>query len=241
VKNPVRVPEAGQRVIAAFDFDGTLTRGGSVWRFLIAASGVRRALSSLVVVLPRLIAAAVLGGDRADGAKEELFAHALSGLSFEDVARTSDWFGRTHYIKRSRADVADRLEWHRKYGDTLVIVSASPELYLQPVAEILDVDKVIATRLEVTDDGILTGRYDGPNCRGKAKIEGLLSWAGSPRPFIWAYGNSAGDLQLLEGADIGVNVGRLGRLGRLRNFVRLSEVTRWPRTDPSQAAEDSQS
>jgi hypothetical protein len=42
---------------------------------------------------------------------------------------------------------------------------------------------------------------------------------------LWAYGNSRGDLRLLEAADHGVDVGRLGHFGRLRRFPRLSEVT----------------
>ena len=48
------------------------------------------------------------------------------------------------------------------------------------------------------------------------------------RPFLWAYGNSAGDRELLEAADIGVDAGRLGRFGKLRRFRRLGEVlTAW--------------
>ena len=47
-------------------------------------------------------------------------------------------------------------------------------------------------------------------------------------PYLWAYGNSAGDLQMLKAADIGVDAGRLGRFGRLRRYRRLGEVlTAW--------------
>ena len=41
---------------------------------------------------------------------------------------------------------------------------------------------------------------------------------------LWAYGNSRGDLRLLNAADHGVDAGRLGPLGRLRRFPRLAEV-----------------
>ena len=41
---------------------------------------------------------------------------------------------------------------------------------------------------------------------------------------LWAYGNSRGDLRMLRAADTGVNVGRLGRLGRLRDFKGLDET-----------------
>ena len=47
---------------------------------------------------------------------------------------------------------------------------------------------------------------------------------------LWAYGNSRGDLRLLNAADHGVDAGRLGPLGRLRHFPRLAEVDRPPAT-----------
>ena len=47
-------------------------------------------------------------------------------------------------------------------------------------------------------------------------------------PYLWAYGNSAGDLEMLHAADIGVDAGRLGRFGKLRRFRRLGDVlTAW--------------
>ena len=72
--------------------------------------------------------------------------------------------------------------------------------------------------------GRLTGRYDGGNCRGEEKIRRLRLWmadAGWGGGRLWAYGNSRGDLRMLRAADIGVNVGRLGRFGRLRDFEGL--------------------
>ena len=43
---------------------------------------------------------------------------------------------------------------------------------------------------------------------------------------MWAYGNSAGDLEMLRDADVGVNVGRLGRFGKLRGFRSLARPIR---------------
>jgi hypothetical protein len=44
------------------------------------------------------------------------------------------------------------------------------------------------------------------------------------RPVLWAYGNSDGDRRLLAGADVGVDAGRLGPVGALRSFARLSHL-----------------
>jgi hypothetical protein len=47
-------------------------------------------------------------------------------------------------------------------------------------------------------------------------------------PYLWAYGNSAGDLEMLQVADMGIDAGRLGRFGKLRKFRRLGDVlTAW--------------
>jgi phosphatidylglycerophosphatase C len=228
-------------VVAAFDFDGTLTRGGSIWPFLVALRGRRRVAAAAAAGAGSLALAAALGGGHADRAKEALLRRTLAGLDVEEFSAAAAAFGRAHYRRHARADVADRLEWHRARGHRLVIVSASLECYLAPVGEDLGVDAVVATRLAVDDHGRLTGGYDGRNCRGPEKLARLRRWiddapiddttpidgatgASAINGVLWAYGNSDGDRQLLAGADVGVDVGRLGRFGALRRFPRLSDL-----------------
>lgn len=219
-------PGGDRPVVAAFDFDGTLTRGGSVWGFLARITGVRRTVTAGLLVFPRLVAAALLGGTAADRAKEALFRRTLGGKDAKSVAVTAEEFGRAHFARRRRADVVARLEQHRRQGHHIVLVSASPEIYVGAVGTELDADAVVATQLAVAPDGRLTGGYEGRNCRGEQKLQRLRAWvdASAPGALIWAYGNSAGDLRLLHGADVGVDVGRLGRLGKLRAFRRLHDT-----------------
>jgi phosphatidylglycerophosphatase C len=229
--------DASTLVVAAFDFDGTLTHGGSVWQFLAALRGRRPVMAAAVALWGPLAAAALFGGRYADDAKEALFRRTLAGLPAADTATKAAAFGLDHYRRRARADVRHRLEWHRARGHLLVIVSASLDVYLVPVGHELGVDAVVATRLAVDDDGRLTGAYDGANCRGQEKIIRVRRWmesqidearaatgATAVTGVLWAYGNSKGDRQLLSAADVGVDVGRLGRLGALRRFRRLSDL-----------------
>jgi len=217
-------------VVAAFDLDGTLTRGGSVWQFLSAVRGRRAVIGAGVRLLPKLVRGALVGGPAADEGKEALFVHTLAGLDARSVERQAAAFGRAHWRRRRRADMAARLRWHRDRGHRIVVVSASPEYYVRAIGDELGVDGVVATRLAVDDGGRLTGHYDGGNCRGEQKRARVLAWMasrtapGDARPLLWAYGNSAGDRSLLEAADVGVDVGRLGRLGKLRRFPRLDDV-----------------
>jgi phosphatidylglycerophosphatase C len=219
--------------VAAFDFDGTLTDGGSVLPFLIGLRGRWPVLSAVAQLSPALLHAGMVGGTAADEVKEKLFARLLGGLSVDEVDRRSRSFAARHLERHLRDDTRSRLEWHRQQGHHTVIVSASPECYVGPAGELLGVDGVVATRLALGGGGLLTGGYEGKNCRGAEKYarlvvhlrtRGLLSTNGRDQPVIWAYGNSRGDLRLLNAADHGVDAGRLGRLGRLRGFPKLADV-----------------
>ena len=213
--------------VAAFDFDGTLTDGGSVFGFLSAVAGRRCVLSASLALSPRLAHAALVGGRAADTTKERLFERVLAGIDAGHLQRVATVFAEEHLAGHLRSDVRDRMDWHRGRGDKVVIVSASPEAYVNVVGDRLAADAVIATRLEVGGDGRMTGRYEGANCRGQEKLRRLRKWideSGAGPERLWAYGNSRGDLRMLEAADIGVNVGRLGPIGRLRSFPGLDET-----------------
>jgi phosphatidylglycerophosphatase C len=221
------------RTVAAFDLDGTLTNGGSVLPFLVAVRGPIAVAGAVAASLPQLARGAVVGGTAADTAKEQLFVRLLRGLAAEDVADAGAAFAERHVQSRLRADVRDRLLWHRDQGHVVVVVSASPEYYVRPAAALLGADDSIATRLAVNPDGRLTGRYDGKNCRGWEKYARVVSWlrvnglagGGNQQPVLWAYGNSRGDLRLLGAADHGVDASRLGRWGNLRRFTRLGDLS----------------
>lgn len=211
--------------VAAFDFDGTLTEGGSVLQFLIALRGRRPVLTATAALAPHLAHGALVGGATADQAKERLFVRTLAGEPLTRIQRVSDRFARHHLDRHLRPQVQERFDWHRRRGDRVVIVSASPEVYVRVAGEVLGADGVVATRLAVDDQGVLTGHYQGANCRGEEKLRRLREWIGDrgPEPArLWAYGNSRGDLRMLQAADAGFNVGRLGRFGRLQAFPGLA-------------------
>lgn len=230
-------------IVAAFDLDGTLTRGGSVLPFLAYVRGVPAVLRAAVPLLPFFAYAAVVSGPSADRTKERLFTKLLGGLTSEELIQRGIAFAHHHLSRRLRHDTAARLYWHRQAGHQVVVVSASPDVYVAPLAGNLGASGVVATHLEVDGSGYLTGRYKGSNCRGRQKVDRLEAWL-AEQPYgraitaLWAYGNSRGDLALLERADFGIDAGRLGRLGRLRRFPTLKSLSAgsadevgWPGSD----------
>jgi phosphatidylglycerophosphatase C len=229
-----RTAPTARRTVAAFDFDGTLTSGGSVLPFLISLRGAWPVLRAVAALSPKLLRSALVGGTAADDTKERLFTRLLGGLPIELVNDRAAIFAEQHLARHLRQDTRLRLQWHQRQGHHVVIVSASPECYVRRAGEILGVDGVLATRLAVGGGGLLTGGYEGKNCRGAEKYarlvvhlraHGLLG-GGDDQPELWAYGNSRGDLRLLRAADHGVDAGLLGPLGRLRSFPRLADIVR---------------
>ena len=226
------IQASGRPTVAAFDFDGTITRGGSTVPFLIRARGLLPVLYALARTLPQIVMAAIFSGAAADTAKERLFTLLLADYPLERIERVGNMFAEQHLRQRLRPEVQARLDWHRSQGHLVVLVSASLEHYVEPAGRRLGVDGVLATRLAVGGSGLLTGRFDGKNCRGAEKYARVASWmrarglagAGPAQPVLWAYGNSRGDAWLLNSADQGVDAGRLGRFGRLSHYPTIAQI-----------------
>lgn len=200
------------RRVAAFDFDGTLTRRDTLVPFLVHACGRRSVGAALRKVAPVVARARIRsrsGGDHhRDVVKEHLLSSLLAGRDAAWFRGQGEEFSST-LERRLRPEMTGQVAWHRAEGHELVIVSASLSTYLAPFARDHGFDHVIAVEMEVDESGRLTGRLASPNVRGAEKARRLTRWLdGEPPEFLWGYGNSAGDRELLEMADVPVWVTR---------------------------------
>ncbi|HEY8218062.1 MAG TPA: HAD-IB family hydrolase [Acidimicrobiia bacterium] len=191
------------RVVAAFDFDGTLSTRDNVLPFLATVAGRAAVAASLARALPDLTRG------RRDAVKARLARDLLSGRDERETLALAERFAADCRAEHLRADVLERATWHRDEGHERVIVSASFECYLGPIASALGFDAALGTRLE-SAAGRLTGALDGPNVRRAEKVRRLDAWLGlgAGDAEIWAYGNSAGDRELFARAAHPVRVGR---------------------------------
>lgn len=197
--------------VAAFDVDGTLTRHDCVVPFLRRVAGVRR-ISQGLLRHSRTVAPAALRRDR-DALKA---ASAMAAFRGEEVARVeaeAEDFARSVFEHDLQPEAIAALRAHQEAGDTVLLVSASFEVYLRPLAELLGVDDVLAVRLEADADDRLTGRLAGANCRGQEKVRRLHAWLGEhaggrSAVQVTAYGDSRGDRELLADADVAHWMGR---------------------------------
>jgi phosphatidylglycerophosphatase C len=197
--------ENAEQVVAAFDFDKTISTRDNVVPFLRAAVGRVRLARALLTISPRLVAAA-LKDARRDAAKVALVRRTLAGYDAGRMAAVAAEFADDVVARHLRPDVVERVGWHRNQGHELVIVSASFTSYLDPIGARLGFTAVLATELAVGDDGRLTGELVRSNVRGAEKVRRLDEWLGARPAYVWAYGDSSGDRDLLARADQGVRV-----------------------------------
>lgn len=191
---------APAHVVAAFDFDGTLTWRDTLGPFLRRLLGTPGYLWLLFACSPWLVAY-VLRLTSNDRAKARLLQVALAGRSVAEVARCARAFVQQELPAQWRPWALQRLVAHQRQGHRCVLVSASTSPYMHLVGESLGVDAVLCTEMEVLD-GRYSGRMATPNCHSEEKVRRLQAWLaqqfGDARPELHAYGDTSGDKPMLR-------------------------------------------
>ena len=192
------------RVVAAFDFDGTVTDRDTLVPFLVSAFG-RARVAATFAALGFTGFAWLLGLVSIDEFKRRVLARLVAGVPAQRLRAHGPAHARaiTPWL---RPDALRRIEWHRSQGHLLVLVSSTLDLYLADVGSTLAFDHVLCSRLEVQRDraGIerFTGRLEGSDCTGAEKVRRVTALVGAPGGVeLHVYGDSAGDRELLAAAD----------------------------------------
>lgn len=194
--------ETDQRpVVAAFDFDGTVTDRDSMFPFLRYAAGRTRYCWHMASQLPTL-AGYLLGRVDNNTAKERVLTRFFAGVPVAALNTVGRRFAEEVLPGMVRPAALERLAWHRSLGHRCVLISASLQLYLQPWADSAGFDAVIGSQFELAGGRYVTGRLADGNCHGAEKVKRLLELVGGRETFrLFAYGDSRGDHELLDSAD----------------------------------------
>ncbi len=188
------------RVIACFDLDGTLTHSHTFWRFLLHCVGLRRFARMVLRSLP-LVVQVRRGRMTLMQAREILIDRCLRGVSENKARAVAAKIADMIVLHLLRDDAIDALRKHQLLGHETYIVSNSAEYYLELLAQKLNINGVFGSRFEVTD-GTLTGKLQGTHCQGQEKVSRLQSLiADRSAVKVYAYGDSSGDLAMLDWAD----------------------------------------
>ncbi len=185
--------------VVAFDVDNTLTVRDCVVPFMRSVAGFGRLTKVLFSNLGDTFQSA-RHRDR-DAVKSKFVEGIFAGKNAREIESLGVRFASKIADGWLRSDVAARMRWHQEQGHVVILVSASLGAYLHPLGDLLEVDAVLCTELEEVN-GILTGKLDGKNCRGEEKASRVQKWcdgAGmNAEDLVYAYGDSSGDVQLLE-------------------------------------------
>lgn len=195
---PLRQSQRPDAPIAAFDFDGTLTVRDSFMAFLMWESGAPCAALRLAQLAPAALA--YLAHRDRGRIKAAALRAFLGGKSLAWASERARAFAEEARLLRPDA-LACWQDW-RARGARLTIVSASPEFVVAPFAERLGADLLIATRIETDAAGRITGALSGRNCRGPEKVVRLREAFGPEVRLEAAYGDTAGDREMLALAKI---------------------------------------
>lgn len=185
--------------LALFDLDETLIAGdsASLWLEYMVAQG----LAPVDMVAEEQAMMSLYHQGKMD-------MHQYMAFTLQPLAgKTRQWldslctrFAEQELRNRIYPEGLARIEWHREQGHTLVLISASGEHLVSPMARMLGMDHCIAIQLD-EEEGRLTGQTRGTLSfrEGKvARVNQLFTDRANPWQESFGYSDSHNDLPLLR-------------------------------------------
>lgn len=217
--------ENGTRVAAFFDLDKTIIASSSALAFSKPLR--RQGLINRRAALKSAYAQLVFSLSGADADKTERMRAQISALCTGwDVAQVRSIVTETlHDVVEPLvyAEAAELIAEHKERGHDVVVLSATGEEVVTPIAEMLGATHHVGTRMQVVD-----GRYSGEvdfYCYGDNKAvaaNALADAHGYDLDSCYAYTDSSTDIPLLEA------VGNPHAVNPDKALRKLSVSREWP-------------
>lgn len=198
------------RRLALFDLDGTLTRGDTYRGFVLRLLARHPARWPRALLLPLPVARYAFGLIDRGALKGAILRLLFKGLSRERIAAFARSYAAAVVPAYLFPEALAALQGHLAAGDPVVVLSASPDLYVPEIGRLLGAHETLCTPIR-WDGERLDGRLAGPNHRDREKTRVLraLREAHPGLPVI-AYGNSTSDLDHMRQCEeaVFVNAGK---------------------------------
>ena len=185
--------------LALFDFDGTISNDDSFRGFIIYYCGYPKFILGSIILSP-IYLLYFLGIIKNNFMKETVISFYFKNEKTSDLWNKGKQYSDNEIDKIVRDKAREKIKWHQTQGDRVVVVSASVNIWLDSWCSRNGIE-LIATELEETD-GKVTGKLVNGNCFGiektirVARIINVKDYED-----IYAYGDSRGDLELLNFSD----------------------------------------
>ena len=209
---------------AFFDLDRTLIAGSSAFVFARAArdAGYIR-ITDFVPDVVRALRFQFLGSsdESSINVRDRILA-GVGGMKQSDLVGLNELV-LPELLGLIRPEARALLEQHHAAGRETWIISASPVEIVEPLAVALGMTGGIGTRGEV-ENGVYTGRLDGPFCYGEGKAEAISLLAAERNIDLansWSYSDSMSDVPMMElvGHAVAVNPdSELSQLARRKGW-----------------------
>ncbi len=191
-----------KNAIAFFDVDGTLLKSTIVHYYIwLRTASLSRFLKVfwLIGFLPKIVYYLIL--DRFSRTRfNQVFYRNYRGMNAAEIKTlAADMFG-TYIREKIFSAAVTQIQEHKERGDYVVFVTGSLDFIVQPIADYLEVDSVLAPQLE-EQDGKFTGALTTDPLIGKQKEIALTTFADEteiPLPICYAYSDSQSDLPMLN-------------------------------------------
>lgn len=202
-----------RKIAAFFDLDKTIIATSSAFAYgkEFMAHGLITRQEALDLYLTKAQYMFVGQSSEKMDVTRDALAQMVAGWPVDEVIRITAESMHTVVTPAIYSEARELIEQHKAQGHEVVIISASAEILVKPIAQELGIDTVVATGMEVVD-GKLTGtitRY----LKGDAKAEAAVEFAktrGYDLAESFAYSDSATDIPMLEavGNPVAVNPDR---------------------------------
>ena len=185
------------KILAVFDFDGTITYKDSFLPFILHVVGFKKFYIGLFSLSPRIILYFIKIVSR-KSLKEMFISQFFLNMSDNDLQLFTKSFIDKKLPKLINPLALQCIMRHEELGHRVIVISANIEDLVGKWCDKVGISEYSCTSLS-KKDGNLTGRINGKNCYGKEKVQRLISLVGPLVNFIiYAYGDSKGDKELLE-------------------------------------------
>ncbi len=176
------------------DFDGTFVKGDSYIRSLLFFAGYTKFLKSLPELIIIVIGYFFKAVSR-DEAKKRSFRLIYKGMETELIERKlNDFYNQMHVFPKVKKKISEL----RDIGCKIIVVTASPDIYMNFMAEKFGFDECICTQTE-KNGRFLTGRLIGNNCNYSEKVSRIKTSKYYDKDAqIIVFGNSKGDEEMFK-------------------------------------------
>ena len=149
---------------AIFDVDHTLIDGDSMFSMLFFAISKR---SILILYTPIILVKMILYFFKILDGKNVKEAIYLP-LKYLTEKELEEFYDKV-LLEKINQKVMKKLNFHKEQGCQIILVSASPEAYLQYFLKNSSIDIIIGTKLKIIDEKY-TNKIYGENCKGIEKL-----------------------------------------------------------------------